>query len=429
MYDCDVCIVGAGSAGIGAAVRAAESGASVILIEKNQRIGGTAVNAWINGWEPSAGGSGLAKTIWQTMLPHHPNPLVPYESTLRGAPPEVRWSLPFPVDLYVWAVEKLFGQHPNLRVLTDTPFVAAQVAGTRVRHIVVVRDGQQHRITARVFIDSSADGNLCVAAGCQWRLGEDAQSDFNEPHAPQTPQRRLNALDLIYAVQYTGEEVPFELPDDVEPGLLDKDAHVLECPPGYRTINTCGSMAGIRWIDEDRGALLAEARRRALSHFDYFRRCDPWYRRCRFMGTAPQIGVRETRRIVCEYTLTEHDVMTGYDRQDHADMVAICDHPLDVHGQGHLHQWLDRPYGVPYRCLIPKGLENLLAAGRCAGFSHIAGSTCRLSRTMMALGEAAGLAANLMVSRNLGALEVPFSELLAKLIIDDRPDFVPLPRL
>ena len=319
----------------------------------------------------------------------------------------------------------LLAQFPNLRLLTGTTFVAVETDASRVKQVVLTRDGQEFRVRSHVVIDATADGNVCVAAGGDYRVGEDAQADFHEPHAPVHPQRRVNAIDLIYCVQHEGKPLPFQLPEDAGAEFRKTPGHVYECPPGLRFVNTCGMLPGIRWLDGDRADLIAEARRKVWAHFDYLRKTDPYYRNCRLMGTAPQMGVRETRRIVCEYMLTENDVLAGWDDQPHGDMIAMSDHPLDVHGEGHLHQWLAKPYGVPFRCLIPLGWENLLVAGRGAGFSHIAASSCRLSRTMMALGEAAGLAGSIMAGKNLSAREVPISELTEKLIIDDRTDFMP----
>jgi hypothetical protein len=87
-------------------------------------------------------------------------------------------------------------------------------------------------------------------------------------------------------------------------------------------------------------------------------------------------------------------VLTLVSQSPHPDIVAIADHPLDTHGaKGGLGK-VAAPYGIPYRCLVPKGpWRNLLVACRGASFSHIAASSCRLSRTIMALGHAAGLAA------------------------------------
>jgi len=105
------------------------------------------------------------------------------------------------------------------------------------------------------------------------------------------------------------------------------------------------------------------------------------------------LGVRESRRVVARYTLTEHDLRAGLSGQAHGDIVAVADHAVDVHGaHGAGCGELAEPYGVPFRCLQPVDCDNLLVPGRAAGFSAIAASSCRLSRTMLQLGVAAGRA-------------------------------------
>jgi hypothetical protein len=423
--NCDVLIIGAGSAGIGAAYRAAKVGAKVVLVEKLQQLGGTAVNAWINNWEPTPGASSLPKQIWETMLPYHPSPPpFPYEASLRSMPREGRHNLQFPPGLYLYAVDKILSEFPNLRILSDTAFVAAQARNHHVGKITILRDGQSIDLYPKAVIDATADGNVCAAIGCECKIGEDAQSDYEEPHAPPSPQLRLNALDLIYCVRFAGREIPFQLPADIEPVPCRGEAFFYDCPAEIRYFNLCGLLPGIRWLKEDRGRILADARRSVLAHFDSLRREMPKYREYQFLGFAPQIGVRETRRIVCEYMLTENDILAGWDRQAHPDLIAMSDHEIDVHGEACFHQWLECAYGIPFRCLVPKGWDNLLVAGRCAGFTHIAASSCRLSRTMMALGEAAGLAAAGMAFQTKSALEIPVPVLQSQLLIDDRKNFI-----
>jgi hypothetical protein len=76
---------------------------------------------------------------------------------------------------------------------------------------------------------------------------------------------------------------------------------------------------------------------------------------------------------------------------------------------------LDEPYGIPYRCLLPRSLDNLLVACRGAGFSSLAASSCRLSRTMMQLGQAAGTAAAITIEHNIAPPQLPPEELRARL--------------
>jgi hypothetical protein len=101
----------------------------------------------------------------------------------------------------------------------------------------------------------------------------------------------------------------------------------------------------------------------------------------------------------------------------HDDIIAVSDHMMDVHGGsrkacGELLQ----PYGIPYRCLIPLGMSNLLVAGRIAGFSSIAASSCRLSRTMMQLGQAAGSAAALSLETSCRFPEIDIGQLRRSLL-------------
>ena len=136
---------------------------------------------------------------------------------------------------------------------------------------------------------------------------------------------------------------------------------------------------------------MAKAKGRARAHWHLLQRTS--YPDYEFHSFAPMLGIRESYRVVGEYVLTEHDISAGLGKEVHPDIVAIADHAFDTHGSGGGVRELESPYGIPYRCLIPKGCTNLLVACRGASVSHIAASSCRLSRTMMALGHAAGLAA------------------------------------
>ena len=128
------------------------------------------------------------------------------------------------------------------------------------------------------------------------------------------------------------------------------------------------------------------------------------------------LGVRETKRVVGEYVLTQHDLDAGISGQKHADIICLADHPCDTHG-GHSKgiKPLREPYGVPFRCLIPKGQRNLLITCRAASFSSIAASSCRLSRTMMQLGQAAGTAVALAKELKVELPDVPAERLRSSL--------------
>lgn len=110
---------------------------------------------------------------------------------------------------------------------------------------------------------------------------------------------------------------------------------------------------------------------------------------------SPFLGVRETHRLVGRYVLKEQDLTAGLADQEHENIVVIADHSIDFHGARPSRAVPNGPYGIPFRCLLPRELDNLLVACRGASFSSIGASSCRLSRTLMVLGQAAGTAAAL----------------------------------
>jgi hypothetical protein len=127
------------------------------------------------------------------------------------------------------------------------------------------------------------------------------------------------------------------------------------------------------------------------------------------------LGVRESWRVVTEYVLRQQDLEQGLPAQTHPDLIGIADHPTDRHGEGGGLGDPEHAYGIPFRCLIPRGWANLLVACHGAGFSSIAASSCRLTRTMMELGQAAGTAAALGKARGCEARDVPAAALQSAL--------------
>jgi hypothetical protein len=200
-------------------------------------------------------------------------------------------------------------------------------------------------------------------------------------------------------------------------------------PNGDHLLNAVNMIDGNALLHMEYSELMHEAYRRVMEHFYWLQRLPPsdnsrWTRFVRgvgygtwsIAGIAPRIGVRETRRIMGDYVLTERDCQAGLKNQKHDDVIAITDHAVDVHGRkGRLYEVPHGAYGVPYRCLLPRGVENLYIASRAASFSHIAASSCRLCRTMMTLGQAAGNAAAMAVREGVTTRQVHVPELRERL--------------
>jgi len=144
----------------------------------------------------------------------------------------------------------------------------------------------------------------------------------------------------------------------------------------------------------------------------------PGFENAYVMWTSPQVGIREGRRIVGEYVLTAEDVLGG---RTFPDGIAKGAYPADIHdpkGGPHSFRFIKDggSYDVPYRCLVPKGIENLLVAGRAVSCDHVALGSVRLQATVVAIGHAAGAAAALAVKRGVSPRHVPVDELQRTLV-------------
>ena len=412
-FSCDVCIVGGGSGGFGAALAAARAGADVVLVEQESRLGGTSTSAFVSNWEPGPGCS-YAEEVYgrlaqevnavvvasrvHTYRPEEPYGLClgdgrfSYADTLQraGKPAEEQCSVVMRPEALA-AVMKAMLDEAGVRVFLETVFHNVTVSRRRIREISCVsKSGGDRRIQAEVFIDATGGAELCRKAGCETLLGEEPRSRFNEPSAPEEATAFLNALSLCYRIVKTDVlEIP---PPEVSSDGFSKSAFIYGLNMDELIVNTLDLVAGETLVNNGYEAALALAGKRAAGHWAWLRTY-PAFRDYTLKDVAPMLGIRESYRVVTDYILTEQDVRAGLAGQNHPDLVAVADHALDIHGGSQGARELKGPYGIPYRCLIPRDADNLLVACRGAGFSHIAASSCRLSRTIMALGHAAGQAA------------------------------------
>ena len=138
-----------------------------------------------------------------------------------------------------------------------------------------------------------------------------------------------------------------------------------------------------------------ETRRQTMALVQFFRTRVPGFERCRLAATPAQVGVRESRRIVGEYQLTGDDLLQA---RTFPDAVARSGYPIDIHnpkgeGTSTVRLPAGRTYEIPYRCLVPLQVDDLLVAGRCISVTHEALASTRLTPTIMTLGQAAATAA------------------------------------
>lgn len=453
---CQLCVIGGGSAGIGAALAAARLGVETVLIERDGMLGGTAVNAGVSCWEPVAGATGIPFDIYRELEkipgaagiysmgrhcchPDHNEPPFPggesiidpqrnYSDTLLrcgtkgivadAARVRAQWhGVIFEPEIYAATVQRMLLDTGRVRILLNRTVTAVLKDSSDRIDAVTLDDGTV--VHARYWID--ACGTPARLAGAECLAGEDAATEFNEPDAPPKPSSRLNGVTLIFRITPDKQAVVEPLPPDVaEVCWWRKDFPGMSCvayPDGGRNCNMLPLMSGEEYLSLGETAAMGECHRRVLACWHHLQRDYPEFRFFRLQWIAPRIGVRETFRIRCNYMLNENDLLQGISGQTHDDIIAFSDHMMDVHGSsrkacGELRQ----PYGIPYRCLIPCGMSNLLVAGRVAGFSSIAASSCRLSRTMMQLGQAAGTAATLSLATSCSFQVINVEQLRRNLI-------------
>ncbi len=456
----DCAVVGAGSGGIGAALAAARLGLDTVLIEKADRIGGTAVPGGVHCWEMGAGGTGIPFDIYRRLrrfpdavgiysigrhcLWHDPSsgePCYPggetvidperrYVDTLRrhGARSmredeafcRAQWhGVPFEPDAYCRVVERMLAETGSCALLENVAFTDVETDGARISSLAL-SNGES--LVAHSYVDATGDGLLAVACGCEQMVGQDARDRFGEPSAPEKPTGHINGGSLIFRVSpadpYRTEPLPEGIPSDCWWGSDFPVVSVNHYPCGDLNMNMLPTMEGGEFIRLDHQAAYEECRRRVYAQWHHLQTIFPEFQGYRLTWIAPKVGVRESRRIVGEYVLTEHDLSAGLSGQAHEDIICIADHAMDTHGASTGRPGcgdVKAPYGVPYRCLIPRGFDNLLIACRAASFSSLAASSCRLSRTMMQLGQAAGTAAAIAKELDIVLPNVPPDRLRAHL--------------
>ncbi len=446
---CELAVIGGGSGGFGAALAAARQGVDVVLVEQAGCLGGNAVNGGVSIWEPGVGGTGIPFELYQRLrqqtnvvgiysMGRHQawfdpkreayifpggetviDPARSYLATLQrhGLAKRAIHGVVFEPDAMAQAMRALLAETGHCRVLLNTAFVSAEADAQAVR-AVQLSDGRTLR--ARWFVDATGDGTLCAAAGCTLMSGQEARATFSEPSAPEKATGRINGVTLIYRVTPIVTAAIEPLPAGVSNRCWwtknFSSAQINHYPNGDLNVNMLPTMDGAEFVRRGYADALAEGQRRIRAHwYDVQTRCAE-FQKYRISCVAPALGIRESRRVAGDYVLTEHDLRAGIGGQQHSDIVCLVDHPMDTHG-GHTRGIgeLREPYGVPYRCLIPKGRSNLLIACRAASFSSLAASSCRLSRTMMQLGQAAGTAVALAKETKTDLPAVPADRLRAAL--------------
>ena len=433
----DVLVVGGGPAGIGAAVAAARAGARTVLVERYGSLGGNLTAGLVGPCMTSFSLDGRTQLIrgvfdefvrrmeamGQALHPSRTSAADAYAGFIEYGHDKVT---PFePEAAKTVAMQMCLEAGVELALhsfVCDSLVTDGQVAGV----VPAEKDGLRAR-RAAVVVDCSADGDVAARAGAVTEYGRASDGLVQ----PMTLFFRVSGIDDAEVERYVRAH-----PEDFRPfaSIVAEARAAGRFPaprmgvgmyktlrPGVWRINTTRILGRDGTRSADLTAAEIEGREQMLKLIEFFRAELPGFRDCELLDTAATVGVRETRRVIGEYVLTLEDLQTG--RHFH-DVVAMCAYPVDIHdpagsGGGSDEKWgTANAYEIPYRSLVPRDLDQLLVAGRCASATHEAMAAIRVMPPAFAMGQAAGTAAALAVAGGVAPRAVDVAALQERLLAD-----------
>lgn len=447
---CDVIVVGAGTTGVVAALAAAKTGAKTCLIDSSGYLGGTTFALGnVVGFHNNRGKAvvaGVPQQIVDRLVieggvvgkGHIPNP-----GGMGGT-----------VTLIDSAVYNLVAfemmAEAGLELMLHTLVLGVERDGAVLKGIKIANKGGQRTIFARTIVDCSGDADVAMMAGAEWEkdqpgrglsatsiyrvsgvdddafiadlkahpervvLLEDEYLTKTSGLSPQDVMDRqvhsIHDLPYIYLTNIVRDYIPKSDWAEWEITSTDKSGWGRLKPFGSRVHLSASPVSrDVVYVNTTNvhfdatnpaeiSAAEVEAQRQVKLSLQILKRYVPGFSKATLIGSMPKISVRASRRIVGDRQITREDVSEG---RDFADSIARGCYPMSVQSTTqanvrlHLYVKDGGDYGIPYGCLIPRGAEGLLVAGRCISATREASGSTRTGAQCMALGHAAGTAAAL----------------------------------
>lgn len=390
VYDTyDVIVAGGGPAGCAAAIAAAREGARTLLIESTGNLGGLGTSGMVPAWCPFTDGEkviyrGLAERVFLEAKKG-----VPHE-------PDWKWDWVTINPEYLIGVYDRMVKESGADVLFFSRVAAVEMdSDDTIDAIVVANKAGLTAYRPKVVIDATGDGDLCAWAGAEFMMGDaegavqkstlcfsvanidtDAYLNGPELHAEHNPECASVQASRTGRYPLLDTHCCHNL---VGPGVVQFNANHLEIKNTTDPVELSEAMMLGRRVADQHLAMLKEFRP------DVFR--DAFV-----VKTAIIPGIRDSRRIVGDYLFTGDDWRA---RRTFDDEIGRNCYFIDIHKSGvpHVHYGKGESHGIPYRCLTPKGLRNVLAAGRCISTDEEAYGSVRVMPPCLVTGEAAGTAA------------------------------------
>jgi hypothetical protein len=440
-HEPDVLVIGAGPAGIGAAVAAARNGAKTLLVERYGFLGGNLTAAMVNpmftfhdvnGRQVIRGIAGevVDRLVAITASPGHVRDLTFDNASMTPFDPEGMKLLLF--DMV---------EEAGVQLLLHSAFADAGARDGKIGHVIVENKSGRQAIRPKFVIDCSADADVVARVGAPFVKGREEDGAMQ----PVTLFYRIGGVnyDELRSWMKSNRDLLKDSPTDEEidsnrtlaflglSDLVKKAVEAGEFPAeaaprilmyqlprdGQIAVN-CTRLQGIDGTRvEDLTRAEVETRRQAWEIHRFLKKHVGGFGRSYVLDTGVQVGVRETRRIVGDYTMTEQDVLQS---RAFEDGIACGTFAIDIHppdGKQQIFTGSGKAvYEIPYRSLLPQGLDNLLVAGRCLSATHHAFGSVRVMATAMATGEGAGTAAALAVRQGVRSRDVDVREVREMLL-------------
>jgi hypothetical protein len=417
----DVVVVGGGPAGIAAALAAGRTGRSTLLVERYGFLGGAGTAAGLS-----------------TFCGLHANVHGEHKRVIRGICDDVLEGLArmdalraphlsvqkriqaqaYDISAYKIVADRLLVEAKAKPLFHALAVGAVKSSDSRIDAVLVETKSGRRAIRGRIFIDCSGDGDLAAWAGVPFEVG-DGRGNMLYPSTMYRicgvdPEKAGEAWEkipeLMEEAEKRGRRFPRKKP------IVRPQPNPIEWRANLTQIrNPDGSaVSGIDAEQLSFGEI--EGRRQCWDTFEFIKSVTPGFERAYIVEIAPQIGIRETRRVQGEYMLSEDDVL---DCTDFADAIGVNGWPVEAHVAGDVDFVFARKKRgfnqLPYRMIVPQKIDNLLVAGRCASMTHGGQSAARVSGPCFVMGQAAGTAAHLALQAGIAPRRLDVARLQERL--------------
>ena len=419
----DVVVLGGGPAGIAAALAAGRCGRSTLLIERYGYLGGAGTAAGLStfcGLHSNVYGEhvrttrGLADDILDRLAAMNAlNP--PHMSVQNRIQAQA-----YDISAYKIVADELMAE-ANVDVLYHALGAGIiMLSDTKIDALLIETKSGRIAVRGAMFIDGSGDGDVAAWAGAPFEVG-DGEGGMLYP----STMYRINAVDPDKAGK-AWELIPRLMEEAEARGEASFPRKKPIVRPQRNPIEWRANVTQIR--NEDGSAVSGidarqlsygeiQGRRQCWESFEFIKSVTPGFEKAYIVEIAPQIGIRETRRVLGDYVLTVDDIL---ECRDFGDSIGVNGWPVEAHVVGDVKFVFaaegSRGYNqIPYRTIVPRTVENLFVVGRCASMTHDAQSSARVSGPCFTMGQAAGTAAHLALEAGVTPRNVDIRNLQERL--------------